>query len=172
LYDGRRGDQALNVKFLASMFFFVHAHFMETKQKRKITNLWLIPEFQSKFVATILISSILIIASYILFFFLYVRPRFEQLIQFAQVSSEISSAMRLEMNAIFQWLVALSLVILMAMLWVAMILSHRAAGPMFRFKKVFEQIRSGDHTARIHLRPKDDFQDVAHEFNTMMDEIK
>jgi methyl-accepting chemotaxis protein len=53
----------------------------------------------------------------------------------------------------------------------AIVLSHRTAGPMFHFKKVFERVRSGERTARINLRPGDDFREVADEFNAMMDTL-
>lgn len=54
----------------------------------------------------------------------------------------------------------------------AIVISHRAAGPLYHFKATFSRVASGDRSARIRLRPSDDFQDVAIEFNKMMEKLK
>lgn len=51
------------------------------------------------------------------------------------------------------------------------VVSHRTAGPMQHFKRVFREIREGNEYQRVHLRAKDEFQDVAREFNRMMDSL-
>ena len=53
-----------------------------------------------------------------------------------------------------------------------MIITHRTAGPMFRFRATIDAINSGDDDARIQLRPSDEFQQVANSFNQMMDRIQ
>jgi methyl-accepting chemotaxis protein len=67
-------------------------------------------------------------------------------------------------------LVSLGFVLMIAL--VAAVLSHRTAGALFHFKKVFNGIKAGDHTLRIRLRKNDDFKDVAAAFNEMMDELQ
>ena len=54
---------------------------------------------------------------------------------------------------------------------IGIIMSHRTAGPMFHFKRVFGEIKKGKLDARIRLRPDDDFKDVANAFNEMMDSV-
>lgn len=51
---------------------------------------------------------------------------------------------------------------------VALILSHRAAGPIYHFKKIFDSIAKGEENQNINLRPKDYFKDVAESFNQML----
>lgn len=130
------------------------------------------PAFQMKFVTVIFLTGFLFAAAYIGFFYLYVWGKFRELIQFANASAEMTGLLKGEMLSVFQLVVISSVGFVFSLLWVAIILSHRAAGPMFRFKKTFEQIRAGDMAARIHLRPNDDFQDVAREFNLMMDQVQ
>lgn len=48
-------------------------------------------------------------------------------------------------------------------LWV----SHRIAGPLFRFEKELARIRDGDLTTRIRLRSKDQMTDMARCLNEM-----
>ena len=50
---------------------------------------------------------------------------------------------------------------------IAMILiSHRLAGPLFRFQKSLDEISSGDLTLRLKLRDKDQFKELADRINT------
>jgi len=41
----------------------------------------------------------------------------------------------------------------------------------FHFKRVFKEIAAGNTSLRVKLRKKDEFHDVANEFNKMMDQI-
>ncbi len=63
------------------------------------------------------------------------------------------------------------LIILMIAVW-ALFVTHRAAGAVYHMARVIEAIRSGNTKERIHLREKDEFQDVANAFNQMMDELQ
>ena len=53
------------------------------------------------------------------------------------------------------------------------LISHRLAGPLFRFQKSLDQLSSGDLTLRFNLRDKDQFKELADRINvfaTTMDE--
>jgi nitrogen fixation/metabolism regulation signal transduction histidine kinase len=54
----------------------------------------------------------------------------------------------------------------------ALFITHRAAGSVYHIKRVVEAIRSGNLSERVHLREKDEFQDLAQSFNQMMDELQ
>ncbi|HUP57138.1 MAG TPA: methyl-accepting chemotaxis protein, partial [Bdellovibrionota bacterium] len=64
-----------------------------------------------------------------------------------------------------------SIAFLIGVAVIGMVMSHRTAGPLYHFKRIFEEIKNGKLDARIRLRPKDDFQDVGQAFNEMMDKI-
>jgi methyl-accepting chemotaxis protein len=51
---------------------------------------------------------------------------------------------------------------------IAMILlSHRLAGPLFRFQAVLDELSAGNLTRRFNLRNKDQFKDLADRINAM-----
>ncbi len=50
---------------------------------------------------------------------------------------------------------------------VTLFVSHRIAGPMFRFEQDIKKIADGDLSVRIHLRQKDQFEEMAKAFNEM-----
>jgi len=47
-------------------------------------------------------------------------------------------------------------------------LTHRIAGPLFRFQKTFEDIKDGDVAARVHLRKGDHAQEITPYLNAMI----
>lgn len=50
---------------------------------------------------------------------------------------------------------------------VMILLSHRLAGPLFRFQASLDELRSGKMTLRINLREKDQFKDLADRVNAL-----
>jgi methyl-accepting chemotaxis protein len=87
------------------------------------------------------------------------------------IFQELNVPMVVDLQGLFWNLVVVVILFVLMSIIFAIVLSHRTAGPMFKFKKVFTQIKEGDHAARIVLRPGDDFREVAEEFNTMMDSV-
>jgi len=57
--------------------------------------------------------------------------------------------------------------ILLATIVVVLFLSHKIAGPMFRFEKELLAIGEGDLSRRVRLREKDQFTDMAESLNRM-----
>jgi len=58
-------------------------------------------------------------------------------------------------------------IITLAAIFIILFISHRIAGPMFRFEKDIRQIAKGDLRVRINLRQKDQFSEMAKAFNEM-----
>lgn len=59
------------------------------------------------------------------------------------------------------------IIISLASIAVCLFVSHKIAGPLFRFEKDIKSIGEGDLTLRIHLRQKDQLVDLVRELNTM-----
>lgn len=51
-------------------------------------------------------------------------------------------------------------------------LSHKMAGPVYRFEQVCKAIAKGDFSQRVHLRQGDQFIDLQNDFNAMMDRVE
>jgi methyl-accepting chemotaxis protein len=54
---------------------------------------------------------------------------------------------------------------------VMLLVSHKIAGPMFRFEKDIERITGGDLKSHINLRKGDQFQEMVKTLNTMIDSL-
>lgn len=49
--------------------------------------------------------------------------------------------------------------------WGSIYLSHKIAGPLYRFQKIFEAVREGDFSIRCHLRKSDEAKALANSLN-------
>lgn len=67
---------------------------------------------------------------------------------------------------IYTNLITLGLISL-ASIVVTLFVSHKMAGPLFRFEKDLKEIGEGDLTKSINLREKDQMTDIAESLNTM-----
>jgi methyl-accepting chemotaxis protein len=55
---------------------------------------------------------------------------------------------------------------------ISAILSHRMAGPVYRFEQTCKDIAKGDFSKRVHLRKGDQLTELQDEFNKMMDRVE
>ncbi len=55
---------------------------------------------------------------------------------------------------------------------ISAILSHKMAGPVYRFEQTCKAIAKGDFSQRVHLRKGDQFVELQDEFNKMMDRVE
>jgi nitrogen fixation/metabolism regulation signal transduction histidine kinase len=53
----------------------------------------------------------------------------------------------------------------------AVVISHKIAGPIYKFEKICELISKGDMTQRVYLRKGDALVELQNSFNTMMKNI-
>lgn len=55
---------------------------------------------------------------------------------------------------------------------ISAILSHKMAGPIYRFEQTCKEIAAGDFSKRVHLRKGDQLMELQDEFNAMMDRVE
>ena len=55
---------------------------------------------------------------------------------------------------------------------ISAILSHRMAGPVYRFEQTCKAIAKGDFSQRVRLRKGDQFTELQDDFNKMMDRVE
>lgn len=139
--------------------------------KRRLRNLLINPSYQLKYLFWLTLSGLVLVFLNAYSFYSYTRENYDLLVDLSPMTDEAKAQLYLELNQIVFRLGLISVGFLVVAGIIGVVLSHRTAGPMFHFKRVFRSIREGNLNARVHLRPKDDFQDVAKEFNDMMDSV-
>ncbi|MGH7197471.1 MAG: hypothetical protein ACREH5_01860 [Candidatus Omnitrophota bacterium] len=71
------------------------------------------------------------------------------------------------------WLLAISLPILAAIiLWIALAISHRFAGPVERLESDLDRVLAGNYEHRIETRKKDDLNGIVNRINALLGQIK
>jgi methyl-accepting chemotaxis protein len=139
--------------------------------KRELRNYLIYPQFQLKFVAILVITNILIALMILgsMYLFFVNSSSLYGVLQYMHNDTSINFRAELNHYLIILGILIFFFIILIGV--VALILSHRAAGPIFRFRSTYDKIAEGNLDERIYLRPKDDFQEVALSFNKMMDQL-
>jgi HAMP domain-containing protein len=138
---------------------------------RKLKNFLVNPQYQIKYIFWLTLPGFILIAINASIFFYYIRENYMFLVELSPMTEEAKTQLYGELYQIIIKLVLISSAFLGFLAFLGIILSHRTAGPMFHFKRVFNEIKGGRPETRVKLRPKDDFQDVAKSFNDMMDQL-
>ena len=87
---------------------------------------------------------------------------FRQTEKLSERQREVFKGILDDTNRALLWKFALLLVFLG---WGTIFISHKVAGPFFRFSKAFGEVERGDYRSRIVLRKLDEGHPVAQEFN-------
>lgn len=143
-----------------------------SRNRRSFRNLLINPRFQWKYIAISALSGIALSAIYSYVFYSYVSENYAILVDLSPMTDDVKVQLYRELRQIIAILIGASLLFVTFTCALALVFSHRAAGPLFHFKRVFDEIRKGRQQARIALRPSDEFQDVATSFNSMMDQMQ
>jgi len=73
-------------------------------------------------------------------------------------------------SVIYTTLITTALVGLIVIM-VTLLVSHKIAGPMFRFEKDIDRISKGDLKSRINIRKGDQFKEIATSLNAMIEKL-
>ncbi len=141
------------------------------KNRRKLKNVLINPAYQIRYVFWLGITGLLLTLVNCTIFYVYIHENYSILVELVPMTDQVKGQLYTELHQIIWILAGISVVFVGVVSVLGLFLSHRTAGPMYHMKRVFSDITSGKTTARVNLRPNDDFQDVALAFNTMMDSV-
>lgn len=122
-------------------------------------------DFQAKFILKfcLLLLAGVIVSTGLLFIFS--RDTLTSSFQDSRLVIE-NTAIAILPNVVYTGLITLALLAI-ATIIVTLFISHRIAGPMFRFEKELKEIGEGDLTKKVSLRKKDQTQELADCINHM-----
>lgn len=145
---------------------------MKTKTQRKWRNLLLNTRFQGRLTLFVLLAGIACAGLNAYLYYIYVVESYGFIFRYSKLPKDLIDARYSDLLTFGIALGAITLVVLLLIaLWV-LIMTHRAAGSVYKIKKVTEEITAGNLHARVRLREKDDFHDLADSFNEMMNAIE
>ena len=139
---------------------------------RKIKNLIINPQYQMRYIFWLTGSGLVLVVLNTLIFYSKVRENYEFLVEMSPMTDEAKSLLFQELRHIAWSIGFSSIAFLLLVAILGVVVSHRTAGPLYHFQRIFNEIKKGRMDARVRLRPKDDFQNVAVTFNEMMDQLE
>ncbi|MFQ5330256.1 MAG: hypothetical protein ACE5D4_09765 [Thermodesulfobacteriota bacterium] len=127
---------------------------------------YLVHKIQKKYV--VITTFLLIIYTALIALFLFIPPALKLVSDVSLVEKE-EAATRFLLMAEHLWPAIILSIVIMA--FVSIFITHRLAGPLYRFEAMAQRIIAGDLSAGIHLRGKDDMARFADLFNQAIDNI-
>ena len=73
---------------------------------------------------------------------------------------------------LIQTVIIVSIIVSLATIVVALFVSHKIAGPLYRLKNTMEKLEQGNFAEDFHIRSNDQLQDIAGSFNNMIKKIR
>ena len=133
------------------------------------------PEFQYGLIRKISIIAVLIIVMSLFFLAIVHQLYGDVQIEVVQpdpfaVSGSVTTlpAQATLLKLIWPVLLICVVVALVFTFFYGVVISHRMAGPIYRIRKVLDQMAQGDLSAQIQLRRKDDFNALAASINSLI----
>lgn len=130
------------------------------QRRRYIIN----PYFQLKYlsIVVILVLVVLLVSTYFVKLVIETTPVLENL-----TDLEVIAVTRL----VFRTVLYVSIVFTVVIIVLGIFTTHRIAGPLYVFNKMFNLIADGDLTIHLRLRKSDELQNLALSFQNMVDKL-
>lgn len=141
------------------------------KKQRKISNLLVNPQFQMRYIFWITGTGFVLVSALNFVFYSFIKENYLSLVELSPMSDEVKKQLFTELNQLVIIIIIFSILFLIFASFVGLVFSHKAAGPIYHIQRVIKEISSGHLNARVHLRPQDEFQETAQDFNNLMDKI-
>lgn len=136
--------------------------------KQRRLNYLINKDFQLRYVAKVLFGIIImaLIVSLTIYYTTWSRIM-DAFYYLPAIASQFASLF----SSVNQALFTLLLIFIGLATIISVFISHRIAGPMFRFEKSLGSIGEGDLSIRVSLRKNDEFHYLAEDFNCMLDQL-
>lgn len=144
---------------------------MNNFKRRKLRNLLINKSFQGRVVLIVLLFGFLGVAINGVLFYWYVQNNY-LLILSAVETPFPAEALFQDLKQFGLILAVLSMLVTCIIGFYLLILTHRAAGAAYHLHRVINEIKSGNTDARVYLREKDEFKELAQSFNEMIDAMQ
>jgi len=141
------------------------------KHRRQIKNIIINPKFQIKFIITMSLGAIVLTLCYNYIFYNFIQEHYFAILKYSDVHPQMKNEIIEQMSSIYFYLSLLSLAFTVSIIIWSIVVSHQIIGPMYKLKKVFNNIILGNGEQRAFFRKNDQFHDVATAFNELMDKI-
>ncbi|MBF0485353.1 MAG: methyl-accepting chemotaxis protein [Candidatus Omnitrophica bacterium] len=142
----------------------------ESNPGNKRRNFYIDKDFQTKFIVKF--TFLLVAGAGLTIALLYWLARHSSSVSVTKSRVVVMTTADLILPMLIQTVVVVAIVIGIAAIGVTLFVSHKIAGPLFHFKRIFKEIAGGNFTKQVNLRKDDQFHTVAVEFNEIMTVVR
>jgi nitrogen fixation/metabolism regulation signal transduction histidine kinase len=143
-----------------------------SKKQRSVRNILINPGFQGRMALFIVLAGFISTALNGYLYYDYVVDSYDFILKYSKLSQELIDGRYQDLRNFGLVLAIATLLITLAIAVWALFVSHRAAGAVYHMKRVIDEIKAGNVAQRVHLRDKDEFQDLGRSFNELMDHLQ
>ncbi len=143
----------------------------EFVNRRQLKNFLLYPRYQIKYVLGQVITALVLVFLNLFVFYYFVFKHYDEFLRLSLIEENIKLLLYQQLNVVVVFLALFSVFFLFVTALVGIVYSHQTVGSIYNIHKTIKVISEGDRSARIKLRPNDEFQDLADSFNKMMDSL-
>ena len=141
-------------------------------KQRKLKNYFINPGFQFRFIMLLVFPSFLLFCVYAFIFYTYTKENYFVFVELADITVEAKRQLDRELSEITAYLVVSSFVFLAIVFMLAIVLSHRIAGPLSKLAETMKNVAKEKAFLKVNFRPSDEFQSLATGFNEMVDSLE
>jgi methyl-accepting chemotaxis protein len=133
-------------------------------------NVYIDKDFQNKFITKFCSLVAAGAASTILL--LYVLTRLSTTVSIVKSRVVVMTTADFLLPILLQTVIIVTVAVVFATAAVTLFVSHKIAGPLYRFKQTFKELSLGNFSNQVRLRKDDQLHEVATEFNQMITAVR
>ena len=144
---------------------------MTDLNRRKVKNMLINRHYQGRLVITVLAFGFLACLFNGVLFYQYISENYTPILAGDYLEPAIMESLEQDLKNFAFTLLMLSLLAFCGLAFYLVVITHRAAGAAYHIHRVIKEVQNGKLTARVHLREKDEYQELAESFNALMDQM-
>lgn len=133
-------------------------------------NYYIDKDFQSKFIMKF--CGLVVLGALATMALLYLFARQTTTVAIVQSRITVMTTADFLLPIMVQTVIIVTAVVSLAAAAVTLFVSHKIAGPLYRFKQTFKDLASGNFGNQVRLRKGDQLVEVASEFNQMITSVR
>jgi methyl-accepting chemotaxis protein len=133
-------------------------------------NYYIDKDFQTKFIMKF--CGLVVLGAVVTMVLLYLFARQATTVAIVQSRITVRTTADFLVPIMLQTVVIVTAVVSVAAAVVTLFVSHKIAGPLYRFKQTFKELASGNFSNQVRLRKGDQLVEVAGDFNHMIASVR
>lgn len=133
-------------------------------------NVYIDKEFQTKFILKFCV--LVVCGAALTIAFLYFLSSQTTTVSFIQAHVKVMTTVDYLLPLMVQTVIVVTALVGLGAIAVTLIVSHKIAGPLYRFKQTLKELTAGNFSNQVRLRKGDQLIEVGEDFNQMITSVR